>query len=397
MTYGSDAIYLDHAATTPTDPAVVQVMLPYFTQQFGNPSSIYRTGQDARAALDRARAQVARVLGAKTSEIVFTSGATESNNLAIRGVAWAARLKASHGPAPHIVTSVVEHHAVLHTCDALERQGFVVTRVACDNEGRVRPEDIEAAIRPETCLISVMYANNEVGTIQPVAEIGAIARRHGIPFHTDAVQAAGVRSLNVNELGIDLLSLSAHKFYGPKGVGLVYLRKHTPIEFQQEGGGQESGRRGGTENVPLIVGMAEALARADAGRAAYNAFCAALRDRLWEGIRTSIDDVVLNGPPLDATRLPNNLNVSFRGVQGETVLLSLDMGGVAASAGSACTTGNAEPSHVLLASGLSEAEARASLRLTVGRGNSEAEIDGAIDTLRETVDRVRTLSKLSAD
>jgi len=243
----------------------------------------------------------------------------------------------------------------------------------------------------------VMYANNEIGTIQPVPEIGQIARRHGIPFHTDAVQAAGVLPLDVNTLGVDLLSLTAHKFYGPKGVGALYLRKHTPIEFQQEGGGQESGRRGGTENVPLIVGMGEALVRADASRDAYNAFCSALRDRLWKGICSQIDDVALNGPPLAEGRLPNNLNVTIRGVQGETVLLSLDMGGVSASAGSACTTGNAEPSHVLLASGLDEAAARASLRLTVGRGNSEAEIDEAVDVMRETVERVRALSQLSAD
>jgi cysteine desulfurase len=397
MTYGSEAIYLDHAATTPTDPAVVEAMLPWFTQHYGNPSSIYRVGQDARAALDRARSQVARVLGARPSEVIFTSGATESNNLAVKGVAWAARLRNLDGPMPHIVTTVIEHHAVLHAVDALERQGFPVTRVACDSAGRVRPEDIETAIQPETCLISVMSANNEIGTIQPVAEIGSIARQHGIPFHTDAVQAAGVSSLDVNALGVDLLSLSAHKFYGPKGVGMLYLRKHTPIEFQQEGGGQESGRRGGTENVPLIVGLADALSRADEGRDAYNAFCRSLRDRLWKGIQASIDDVMLNGPPLGDSRLPNNLNVSIRGVQGETVLLSLDMNGVAASAGSACTTGNAEPSHVLLASGLTEEEARASLRLTVGRGNSEAEIDEAIEVLRATVDRVRTLSRLSAD
>ena len=396
MTYGHDAIYLDHAATTPTDPAVVEAMLPYFTQQFGNPSSIYRLGQDARAALDRARASVARVIGARTSEIIFTSGATESNNLALRGVAWAVRLRRPDGPVPHIITSAVEHHAVLHTLDALERHGFAVTRVPCDRHGRVDPGDIEAAIRPETCLISVMYANNEVGTIQPITEIGALARSRGIPFHTDAVQAAGVLSLDVTGLNADLLALSAHKFYGPKGVGLLYVRKGTPIEFQQEGGGQESGRRGGTENVPLIVGLAEALSRADANRDAYSAFCRSLRDLLWEEIEARIPDVALNGPPLDGHRLPNNLNFSIRGVQGETILLSLDMGGVAASAGSACTTGNSEPSHVLLASGLDEAAARTSLRFTVGRGNSEAEIEEAVGVLVEAVERVRALSGLGA-
>lgn len=392
MSYGTDAIYLDHAATTPADPAVVEVMLPYFTQQFGNPSSIYQAGQSARAALDRARTRVARVLNCKTSEIIFTSGATESIGLAMKGAAWAARLQNPEGPAPHIITTSIEHHAVLHTADALERQAFAVTRVPCDRTGRIDHALIEASIRPETCLISVMYANNEVGTIQPIAEIGAIAKAHGVPFLTDAVQAAGVLSLDVDALQVDMLALTAHKFYGPKGVGLLYVRKHTPLEFQQEGGGQESGRRGGTENVPLIVGMAEALVRADAGREEYNRFCDSLRNRLYDDMSARISGVSLNGPKLDGTRLPNNLNMAIKGIQGETMLLSLDMGGVAASAGSACTTGNAEPSHVLLACGLTEEQARASMRLTVGRGNSASEIDEAVDVLEETVERVRMLS-----
>lgn len=396
MSYGLDTIYLDHAATTPTDPYVVEVMLPFLTQTFGNPSSIYRPGQDARAALDRARNQVARVLGCRTSEIIFTSGATESNGLALKGVAWAARLRDPDGPMPHIVTTAIEHHAVLHTADSLERQGFAVTRVGSGPDGIVDPEDIARAIRPETCLISVMYANNEIGSIQPIREIGQLASERGIPFHTDAVQAAGVLSLDVNDLQVDMLTLSAHKFYGPKGVGLLYLRKQTPIEFQQVGGGQESGRRGGTENVPFIVAMAEALTRADASRESYNAYCRNLRDRLWTGIRERVPGVLLNGPDPEGDRLPNNLNVTIAGVQGETVLLSLDMGGVAASAGSACTTGNTEPSHVLLACGRSEEEARASLRLTVGRGNSPEEIDEAVDILVETVERVRTLAGAAA-
>lgn len=396
MSYGTDAIYLDHAATTPTDPAVAQAMLPYFTQQFGNPSSIYRLGQDARAALDRARGQVARVLGCRSSEVIFTSGATESIGLAIKGVAWAARLRHPDGPMPHLVTSAVEHHAVLHAIDALEKVGFTSTRVPVDGEGRVDPADIEAAIRPETCLISVMYANNEIGTIQPVAEIGRIALARNIPFHTDAVQAGGVLPLDVATLNADFLSLSAHKFYGPKGVGLLYARKGVPLEFQQVGGGQESGRRGGTENVPLIVGMAEALSRADANRDAYNAFCEGLRDDLWARIEKRIPGVRLNGPQPGPGRLPNNLNITIDGVQGETVLLSLDMGGVAASAGSACTTGNSEPSHVLLAIGLNEEEVRSGLRLTVGRGNSAAEIEDAVDVLEETVQRVRALAGAGA-
>ncbi|MGC4108684.1 MAG: cysteine desulfurase family protein [Thermomicrobiales bacterium] len=392
MTYGNDLIYLDHAATTPVDPAVVQAMMPYFSGVFGNPSSIYRVGQDARVALDRARLTIARVLNCRASEIVFTSGATESDNLALKGVAWAARLVHPDGPAPHIVTTAIEHHAVLHAADALEEQGFSVTRVPSDARGIVSVEAIREAIRPETCLISVMYANNEVGSIQPIAEIGVLARERGIPFHTDAVQAAGSLSLDVTTLNVDLLALSAHKFYGPKGVGILYVRKETPIRFQQDGGGQESGRRGGTENVPLIVGMAEALSRADATRDAYNAHAAALRDALWEGIQVQIPDVSLNGPDLDGPRLTNNLNVSIRGVQGETALLALDMEGVEGSAGSACTTGNSEPSHVLLAMGRSEAEARASLRLTVGRGNTFEEIEDAVETLAEVVTRIRSLS-----
>ncbi|MGN6482958.1 MAG: cysteine desulfurase family protein [Thermomicrobiales bacterium] len=392
MTYGSDLIYLDHAATTPVDPAVVQAMIPYFSGTFGNPSSIYRVGQDARAALDRARQTVARVLACRPSEIVFTSGATESDNLALKGVAWAARLAHPDGPMPHIVTTAIEHHAVLHAADALEEQGFAVTRVCCDARGIISAKAVAAAIRPETCLISVMAANNEVGSIQPIEAIAAIARERSIPFHTDAVQIAGALPLDVQAMGVDLLALSAHKFYGPKGVGILYVRKGTPIRFQQDGGGQESGRRGGTENVPLIVGMAEALQRADAARDAYNAHTRALRDALWDGIRGAIPDVTLNGPELDGDRLPNNLNISIRGVQGETALLALDMDGVEGSAGSACTTGNSEPSHVLLAMGLSEQEARASLRLTVGRGNSLDEIEDAVDTLASVVARIRQLS-----
>ena len=393
MTYGADLIYLDHAATTPVDPAVVQAMLPYFSATFGNPSSIYRVGQDARAGLDHARATVARILGCRTSEIVFTSGATESDNLALKGVAWAARL-ARPDAMPHIITTAIEHHAVLHAADALEEQGFAVTRLPCNDLGIIDAAAVEAAIRSETCLISVMYANNEVGSIQPVARIAAIARDHGIPMHTDAVQAAGSLPLNVNELGVDLLSLSAHKFYGPKGVGLLYVRKGTPIRFQQDGGGQESGRRGGTENVPLIVGLGEALARAESSREAYNAHVTALRDHLWSQLTALVPDVRLNGPEPGPERLGNNLNVSIRGIQGETALLALDMDGVEASAGSACTTGNAEPSHVLLAMGLSEGEARSSLRLSVGRGNSVEEIDEAAEVIADVVERVRSLSAI---
>jgi len=392
MSSDDPVIYLDHAATTPVDPDVFRAMAPYFTAGFGNPSSIYQVGQAARSALDDARAKISRVLGCHPSEIVFTSGATESNNLALKGVAWAARLRSPDGPPPHIVTTAIEHHAVLHAAEALERQGFTVSYVGSDAQGVVDPGEVAGAIRPETCLIAVMYANNEVGSIQPVAEICRAGRANGIPVHTDAVQAAGALSLNVDGIGVDLLALSAHKFYGPKGVGLLYVRKGTPIWFQQHGGGQESGRRGGTENVPLIVGMAEALIRADANREHANALARAMRDQLWARIVGEISQVTLNGPDLDGPRLPNNLNVSLPGLQGETALLSLDMAGVAASAGSACTTGNSEPSHVLRAMGLSEDACRASLRFTVGRLNTAEQIDDAADALVETVNRMALLS-----
>lgn len=388
-----DVIYLDHAATTPADPEVVAAMLPYFSAKFGNPSSIYQMGQDARAAIDIARDAVSRVLGCDASEIIFTSGATESDNLAVRGVAWAARLRQPAGsPSPHVVTTAIEHHAILSAAEALHRQGFAVTFVPPDTNGLVAPADVEAAIRPETCLVSVMYANNETGAIQPIAEIAAIARARGIPFHTDAVQAAGSLALGVDALGVDLLSLSAHKFYGPKGVGLLYVRRGTPIDFQQIGGGQEQGRRGGTENVPGIVGLGLALQRADAWRSAYNDHCAGLRGRLMAGVLEAFPESHVNGPQDFNCRLPNNLNVSIPGVQGETILLSLDVQGIAASAGSACTTGNTEPSHVLRAMGLSDERCREALRFTVGRGNDEAQIDEAIDAIVESVTRARALA-----
>lgn len=390
---GDETIYLDHAATTPVDAEVLAVMLPYFSERYGNPSSIYRHGQEARAALDRARASAARVLGCRPGEILFTSGATEADNLALRGVAWRRRLDGAVGdPPPHVVTTRIEHHAVLHAAEALEEQGFAVSYVPCDGQGVVAVDAVAAEIRPETCLISVMYANNEVGSIQPIADIGALARERGIPLHTDAVQAAGMLPLRVDDLGVDLLALSAHKFYGPKGVGLLYVRQGTPIAYQQAGGGQEGGRRGGTENVPLIVGLAAALEKADWLRDAYATHCAGLRDRLLHGIREAIPEADLNGPFDPAQRLPNNLNVAIPGVQGETVLLSLDMEGVAASAGSACTTGSSEPSHVLRAMGLPEERCRASLRFSVGRDNTAEEIDEAVEVLVETVGRVRELA-----
>ncbi|MBA3642510.1 MAG: cysteine desulfurase [Chloroflexia bacterium] len=384
-----DTIYLDHAATTPVDAEVLSVMLPFFSEQYGNPSSIYRLGQDARAALDRARGSIARVLGCQADEILFTSGATESNNLALVGMLRPARAAAA---ASHIVTTTIEHHAVLSAAEALEVEGVAVSYVRCDSEGLVSAADVMAAVRPETRLISVMMANNEVGAIQPIAEIGAVAKARGIPFHTDAVQAAGTLPPRVDDLGVDLLSLSAHKFYGPKGVGVLYIRRKTPIAYQQHGGGQEGGRRGGTENVPLIVGMAAALEKADWLRDAYVTRCQGLRDRLWSRIQEAIPDATLNGPRDPERRLPNNLNIAIPGVQGETILLGLDMEGVAASAGSACTTGNSEPSHVLRAMGLSDEHCRASLRFTVGRDNTVEQMDEAAEILAETVSRVRSLA-----
>jgi cysteine desulfurase len=391
-------VYLDHAATTPVDPGVLEAMLPFYSERFGNPSSLYGVGQEARAAIDQARLGVARVLGCKSGEIVFTSGATESDNLALRGVAWAARLASPAGAtAPHIVTTAIEHHAVLHTAQSLERQGFAATYVAPNVEGIVEPDAIAAAIRPETCLLSVMYANNETGAIQPVREISAIARQRGIPFHTDAVQAAGMLPLGVDELGVDLLSLSAHKFYGPKGVGLLYVRRGTAIDFQQEGGGQEQGRRGGTENVPGIVGLGHALEQAAAMRETYARHCAMLRDRLMKSILDAIPTATVNGPLDPDLRLPNNLNVSIPGVEGATLLLSLDLMGVAASTGSACTTGHTEPSHVLRAMGLSDEACRSALRFTVGRGNDAEQVDLAVAVLVEAVTRARDLASRVAD
>lgn len=388
----TDSIYLDHAATTPVDPDVLRIMAPWFTEYFGNPSSIYQLGQQSRAGLDAARAQCAGVLGCHPSEIVFTSGATESNNLALAGTLWSWRERHRDGPAPHLITTAVEHHAVLHKAEWLESIGFGLTVVPVDPNGIVDPAGIEQAILPETALISVMYANNETGAIQPVSEIGAIARAHGIPLHTDAVQAAGLLPLRVDDLQVDLLSLSAHKFYGPKGVGLLYVRRGTPLSWQQLGGGQESGRRGGTENVPLITGMGAALSIAERARQTYAHDCAALRDQLFAEIEERVDGVSLNGPPLDGNRLANNLNLTVDGVQGETVLLNLDMAGIAASAGSACTTGNSEPSHVLKAMGYSDERCRSSIRLTVGRCNDEEQIVDAAEAVADAVLRIRQLA-----
>lgn len=382
--------YLDHAATTPVDPAVLEAMLPFFTNSYGNPSSVHALGRDARAGLDWARGTIAEILNCRPREIIFTGSATEADNLAIKGVGLRARLPSSDGPPPHIVTSAIEHHAVLHAVEALGQRGFSYTIVAVDAGGFVNPAEVEAAIRPETCLISIMYANNEIGTIQPIAEIARIAHEHGALCHTDAVQAAGALPLDVQDLGVDLLSLSAHKFYAPKGVGLLYVRSGVTFEPLLDGGGQEYARRAGTENVPGIVGMAAGLAIATDEREQRTVHALALRDRLIEGLLERVPDTCLNG---DAERrLPNNVNVSFTGVDGESILLDLDLNGIAASSGSACASGSNEPSHVLRAIGLSPDLAEGSLRLTVGKDNTAAEIDRAIEVIEAAVRRVRTLA-----
>lgn len=367
-------------------------MLPFFTQRFGNPSSIYTAGRDARAALDWARETIAQLLGCQPRELVMTSGATEANNLAIKGAAWRQRLDG--GQRNHLVVSAIEHHAVLHAAESLLDHGFELTVVAPDADGIVQPAAVAAALRAETLLVSLMLANNEIGTLQPVREVAEIAHAHGALVHTDAVQAAPFLPLRVDELGIDLLSLSAHKLYGPKGSGLLYVRRRTPLAWQQHGGGQEDTRRGGTENVPGIVGLAAALLLADQERDVRVAHCRRLRDRLVDALLEHIPDARLNGHP--GARLPNNVNLSFAGVEGETLLLGLDMLGIAASSGSACSTGSTEPSHVLTALGLAPELARGSLRLTVGKDTTDDEIERAIEGIVTTVARVRALAGSAA-
>jgi cysteine desulfurase len=385
------SIYLDYAATTPLDPDVLRAMMPYLGPEFGNPSSIYQQAQAAKAAIEDARQKVAAVFALDPAEIVFTSGATESDNLALSGVAWAA--KKAGIERPHIVSTAIEHSAIIESLAWLESVGFAVTLVGCDRDGMIDPADVRREITKDTALISVMYANNEVGSIQPIPEIAAIAHEAGIPLHVDATQAAGLLDLSSGTLHADLVSISAHKFYGPKGVGVLAARRDVRIDWQQHGGGQEGGRRGGTENVAGIVGLATALVRADGYRDAYAAHCRSVRDLLWERISGEIDDIWLNGPSLDGPRLPNNLNIGIPGVQGETMLVNLDLAGIAASAGSACSVGRNEPSHVLLAMGRTVEEARSSLRLTVGRPTSQADVIEAADAVVEVADRVRDLAR----
>jgi cysteine desulfurase len=380
-------IYLDYAATTPTDPEVIKAMEPYFFKEFGNPSSIHSFGQEAKKAIEDAREKLAKFLGASSSEIVFTSGGTESNNFAIEGVAFALEKKGNH-----IITSGIEHHAILEPCKFLEKHGFKITFVGVDKNGLVSAEDIKKAITDKTILISVMHANNEIGTIQPITQIGKIARELGIYFHTDAVQTVGHIPVNVNDLNVDLLSLSAHKFYGPKGVGALYIRRGTRIERFLHGGDQEKGRRASTHNTPGIVGLGKAIELCEAKIDEEAKSQIALRDKLIREIPNKISEVYLNGHPTQ--RLPNNVNFSIKYIEGESILLSLDMLGIACSTGSACTSSSLEPSHVLLAIGLSAEIAHGSLRITLGRWTKEDEIDYLLEHLPKVVEKLRAMSPL---
>ena len=386
----SKTIYMDHAATTAVDPRVVEAMLPYFGHKYGNASSIYGLGREAAKAMDEARQTVADILGCEPKEVIFTGCGSESDNLALRGVGWARR---NLGKGNHIITSPIEHHAVSHTCEQLEKHfGFEITYLPVDKHGLVDPGDVGRAIRDNTILISIMYANNEVGTIEPIAEIGKVAKQMGVPFHTDAVQAGGALNVDVNELNVDLLSLSAHKLYGPKGIGVLYAHKGVPLLPPQTGGGQEYSRRAGTESVPLIVGLATALKIAYEELEAHNQRIAALRDRLIKGVLDSIDEVELTGHPTN--RLPNSASFVFKYIEGESMLLNLDLAGVCASSGSACTSGSVEPSHVLLAMGIPPEVAHGSLRLTLGRETTEEDIDYVLEILPGIVQKLRAMSPL---
>ena len=380
-------IYLDNAATTPVRQEVVDAMLPYFTENYGNPSSVYQIAQINKKAIDESREKIASILGCNANEIFFTSGGSESDNWAIKGIAAAHKAKGNH-----IITTKVEHHAVLHTCEYLEKNGYEVTYLDVDEYGMVRPEDVEKAIKDTTILITIMYANNEIGTINPVKEIGEIAKAHKIPFHTDAVQAVGQVKINVKEQNIDLLSLSGHKINGPKGMGVLYIRRGIKIENLIHGGAQERGRRAGTENVAGIVGLATAL------ELAYTDFdvkiekMTKLRDKLINGILDQIPYTKLNGHP--TMRLANNSNIGVEYVEGESLLLLLDMNGIAGSSGSACTSGSLDPSHVLLAIGIPHERAHGSIRFTLGVQNTEEEIDKVLEVMPAIVQRMRDMSPL---
>ena len=385
-------IYMDNAATTKMDLEVFETMKPYLLERYANPSSIYSIAQENHQAVEEARQQIADVLGANPAEIYFTAGGSESDNWAIKGIAEKAKAK---GLGNHIITSKIEHHAVLHTCEYLEKHGYEVTYLDVDENGVVDVEQLKASIRPETILITIMFANNEIGTIQPIAEIGKIAKEHQIYFHTDAVQAFGHVPINVDEMGIDLLSASGHKFNGPKGVGFLYIRKRTLLPSFIHGGAQEHGRRAGTINVPGVVGMGKAAQIAAEHMQERISKETELRDYLIAGIQKEIPYARLNGHPAD--RLPNNVNFCFRFVEGESLLLMLDQKGICASSGSACTSGSLDPSHVLLAIGLPHEIAHGSLRLTLSHENTKEEADFIITELKRIVERLRSMSPLYED
>lgn len=381
------SVYMDNSATTPVKKEVLDAMIPFYTTKYGNPSSIYSLGRESRKAIDEARDKIAKIFGAKANEIFFTAGGSEADNWAIKGVAFANKNKGNH-----IITTKIEHHAVLHTCDYLEKQGFEITYLDVDEYGMVDLEQLKNSITDKTILISIMFANNEIGTIQPIEEIGKIAKENNIYFHTDAVQAIGNVKIDVNELNIDMMSLSGHKFYGPKGIGLLYIKNGVKIDNHIHGGAQERKRRAGTENVASIVGLARALEMAYDNLDEHNSRLTKLRTKFIDGIMKNIKHVRLNGHP--DKRLPGNVNVSIEFVEGESLLLSLDLEGIAASSGSACTSGSLDPSHVLLAIGLPHEIAHGSLRFSLGDFNTEEEIDYVIDKLVGIVDRLRAMSPL---
>ena len=379
-------IYLDHAATTSTDVEVVKAMEPYFSFKYGNPNSIHSFGQEAREAVEEAREKIAHLIGANSSEIVITAGGTEADNYAIKGIAWANRKKGNH-----IITSKIEHHAVLHSCQFLEKQGFKITYLPVDKYGLIDPEDVKKAITDKTILVTIMHANNEIGTIEPIKEISKVVKKAGVYFHIDSVQTVGHIPINVNDLGVDMLSMSGHKFYGPNGVGALYLKKGTNIISLIDGGAQEKNRRAGTENVAGIVGLGKAVELAEKRLTkGLEDRIVKLRDKLIKGIMDKIENVRLNGHPTN--RLPGNANFCFEFIEGESMLLRLDMEGVAASSGSACTSGSLKASHVLLAIGLPPEIAHGSLRLTIGKDNTEEEIDYVIDILPGIIEKLRALS-----
>lgn len=380
-------VYMDHAATTFTKKEVLDEMIPYFTEKFGNPSSVYTFGRNSRSAVEDARENVAKAIGAKADEIYFTAGGSEADNWALKGIAYANKNKGNH-----IITTNIEHHAMLHTCEYLQRNGFDITFLDVDEYGMISLEQLENSITDKTILISIMFANNEIGTIQPIEKIGEIAKKHGVVFHTDAVQAIGNVAIDVNKMNIDLLSMSAHKFYGPKGIGALYIRKGVRIENLMHGGAQERKRRAGTENLPAIVGMGKAIELATTNMEEHNNRIMTMRDRLLKGIMEKIPYTKLNGHP--EKRLPGNLNVSFHFIEGESLLLLLDQFGICGSTGSACSSGSLDPSHVLLAIGLPHEIAHGSLRLSLGDATTEEDVDYVLEHLPKIVQKLRDMSPL---